>query len=137
MDLNTIIEIGSSAEQGLTVVDELTVGHTVAGMPMVFATPQMIQHMEVVAAAAIHPRLPEGWVSVGTRIDVEHKAATPVGFEVTTTATVVAIDGPLVTFDVVSRDNIEEIGRGRHVRAVIEMQRFRGGLERKIDKRPE
>jgi predicted thioesterase len=136
MKLEDLVPIGTTNEQTLRVTDELTVGFSVAGMPMVFATPQMIQHMEVVCAAAIAPLLPDGWVSVGTLVNVQHLAATPVGFDVTTTCTVVEAVGPLVTFELLAKDDVEIIGKGRHVRAAVEFERFIAGTERKRAQRP-
>jgi len=106
MKLEDLVPVGTTNEQTIQVTDELTVGFSVAGMPMVFATPQMIQHMEVVCAAAIAPLLPDGWISVGTTVDVQHLAATPVGFNVTTKCTVVEVSGPMVTFEVVAEDMV-------------------------------
>jgi len=136
MKLEDLVPVGTTNEQTIQVTDELTVGFSVAGMPMVFATPQMIQHMEVVCAAAIAPLLPDGWISVGTTVDVQHLAATPVGFNVTTKCTVVEVSGPMVTFEVVAEDGVEAVGKGRHVRAAVELERFMVGVERKEQQRP-
>jgi predicted thioesterase len=136
MKLEDLVPVGTTNEQTIEVTDELTVGFSVAGMPMVFATPQMIQHMEVVCAAAIGPLLPDGWISVGTMVEVQHLAATPVGFNVTTKCTVVEVSGPMVTFEVVAEDGVETVGKGRHVRAAVEFDRFIVGIERKEQQRP-
>jgi len=73
------LDNGMTAEQRVTVTSEMTVGHFVAHMPQVYATPMMILHMEMASGAAIGPRLPEGFVSVGMDVKVRHLAATPVG----------------------------------------------------------
>lgn len=126
------IEIGATLTREIEVVTELTVGYAVAGMPFVFATPQMINHMEIVCAELIADRLPPGWVSVGTRVEVEHLAATPVGMRVATTATVVGVNDRSVTFDVSASDGTDTIGRGRHCRGLVAMERFLAGMERKL-----
>jgi len=126
------IEVGATLTRELEVVTELTVGHAVAGMPFVFATPQMINHMEIVCAELIADALPPGWVSVGTRVEVEHLAATPVGMRVATTATVVEVADRMVTFEVSASDGVDTIGRGRHCRGLVAMDRFLAGLERKL-----
>ena len=77
------IPVGASASKSVVVTRELTVAHFHPDMPEVYGTPLMIYLMEVAAADAIHKYLPEGWVSVGVRVDVKHLAATPVGLTVT------------------------------------------------------
>ncbi len=126
------IDVGATLTREIEVTRELIVGHVVAGMPFVLATPQMINHMEIVCAELITNSLPPGWVSVGTRVDVEHLAATPVGMRVATTATVVDVNDRSVTFDVSASDGIDTIGRGRHCRGLVAMERFLAGMERKL-----
>ena len=128
MSLELQIPKGASASRTVTVTPDLTVHHHHDGMPEVYGTPMMIYLMEVAAAAAIQPHLPAGWVSVGARVDVEHLAATPVGFEVTARATVVEVGDKTVTFEVEAHDGVEVIGRGRHVRAPIDLARFERGM---------
>src|SRR5690554_4929319 len=118
------VPIGTTATEVVEVTPERTVGHFLPGMPAVFATPMMIHLMETAAAAAVKPYLPEGWTSVGTHVDVRHLAATPVGFEVTATAKVVARDERTVTFEVEAHDGIDLVGSGTHVRAPVEQSRF-------------
>ena len=74
---------GVSGERVETVTQAMTVGALVDGMPFVYSTPYMITVMEVVAEHSVAKLLPSGWVSVGTRVDVKHLKATPVGFSVT------------------------------------------------------
>jgi fluoroacetyl-CoA thioesterase len=71
------VAIGMTAEK--TVTHEMTVGHFVANMPQVYATPMLILHMEMASGSAIASHLPAGFVSVGTGVKVRHLAATPVG----------------------------------------------------------
>ena len=131
-----LVPVGTTNEETIEVTDELTVGFVLAGMPMVYATPQMIQHIEVVCGAALRPLLPDGWISVGTLVNVQHLAATPVGFSVTTKCTVAEVSGPMVTFDVVVEDGVDTVGKGQHVRAAVEFERFLVGLGRKEQQRP-
>ena len=62
------VRIGMSAEMTATVSREMTVGHFVAGMPQVYATPMMILHMEMASGSAIAAHLLEGFVSVGMNV---------------------------------------------------------------------
>jgi fluoroacetyl-CoA thioesterase len=118
------IPINTSASETVTVTRELTVGHLIPGMPEVYGTPFMIYLMEHAAAEAIKPLLPPGWISVGTLVNVRHLAATPVGFSVTATATVVSVSRHLITFAVKAHDGVDLIGEGTHERAVVELDRL-------------
>jgi fluoroacetyl-CoA thioesterase len=72
MDALDNVTIGMTAEQVVTVTAEMTVGHFVAQMPQVYATPMMILHMEMAAGSAIASHQPEGFVRVGMDVKVRH-----------------------------------------------------------------
>jgi predicted thioesterase len=118
------IPLGASASKSVVVTRELTVAHFHPDMPEVYGTPLMIYLMEVAAADAIQPFLPEGWVSVGVVVNVKHLAATPVGHTVTATAEVISVEDNTVVFAVEAHDGTEQIGQGRHVRAPVHLERF-------------
>jgi predicted thioesterase len=101
----------------------------------VYGTPMMIYLMEVASSEAIQVYLPEGWVSVGVGVNIQHLAATPVGFTVTAKAEVVAVSDNTVTLKVEAYDDVEKIGEGAHVRAPIEMARFGKRVNEKAVKR--
>jgi fluoroacetyl-CoA thioesterase len=102
-----------------------------AALPPVLATPVMIMMMENAALNAIKPYLDVGESAVGTHVDVRHLAATPVGKRVTASARVKRVAGRHLEFDVWAMEGSEEIGRGSHVRAVIDMAKFLGRLRSK------
>jgi fluoroacetyl-CoA thioesterase len=118
------IAIGMTAERSVTVTDDLTVAHFVPTMPKVYATPMMILLMETASSAAIAPQLPEGFVSVGTEVNIRHLAATPVGHVARAVARVIAIDGRSVLFEVEAFDGDRKIGDGTHRRGVINVAKF-------------
>jgi fluoroacetyl-CoA thioesterase len=124
MDARHVIEIGMSAERRLVVPVERTVGHFVPGMPMVYATPMMILEMEMASADAINPHLENGWVTVGTEVDIRHLAASPVGATVRTTAKVVAVARRVIRFEVEAFDGERKIGEGRHARGLVNVESF-------------
>jgi len=103
-------------------------------LPQVFATPMMVTIMENAALNAIRDYLEPGESAVGTVVNVRHLAATPVGHQVTATATVTKVDGRRIEFDVSARDEIEEIGTGTHERMLVDMARLGSKLAAK--KRP-
>ena len=86
------VTIGMTAQKTVTVTSEMTVGHFVARMPQVYATPMMILHIEMASGSAIASHLPEGFVSVGMDVKVRHLAATPVGRTVRAISCVIQID---------------------------------------------
>ena len=122
------IPVGAAASQSVLVTRELTVAHFHADMPEVYGTPMMIYLMEVAAAAAIKQYLPAGWVTVGTVVDIEHLAPTPVGRTVTASAKVLAVEGKVVRFAVEAHDGVRQVGRGRHERAAIQLEKFMARL---------
>ena len=69
-------------------------------------TPRLLAWCEAATCAAIDPTLPEGSTSVGTRVELEHRAASPVGAEVRVTASASYVDGRLHRFTVVARHTV-------------------------------
>lgn len=128
------IPVGVAATKSVIVTREMTVANFHSHMPEVFGTPMMIYLMEVAAADAIQAYLPEGWVSVGVGVNIQHLAATPIGFTVTAKATVVSVADDSVTFSVEAHDGIDPIGTGTHIRAPIEMARFLKKVKMKAEK---
>jgi fluoroacetyl-CoA thioesterase len=95
-----------------------------ATLPPVLATPVLIMALENAALEAIKPYFEPGESAVGTGVDVLHLAATPVGRRIAAFAEVIASDGRRIDFRVHALDGSEEIGRGTHSRAVIDLARF-------------
>jgi fluoroacetyl-CoA thioesterase len=95
-----------------------------ATLPPVLATPVMIMAMENAALNAIKPFLAAGQSAVGTRVDVQHLAATPVGRQVVARAQVTRVDGRRIDFSIEATDGVAVIGQGTHERLVIDMARF-------------
>ncbi len=95
-----------------------------ATLPAVLATPVMIMAMENAALNAIKPYFASGESAVGTRVDVRHLAATPIGRRIVAFAEVTGVVGRHLEFRVNAMDGAEEIGRGTHERVVIDMAQF-------------
>jgi predicted thioesterase len=113
-----------SAERTLIVPPEQTVGHLLAGMPMVFATPMMILQMELASGDAIRAQLVPGWVTVGTEVDIRHLAASAVGATIRTTAKVIEVERRVIRFEVAAFDGERRIGDGRHGRGLVNVEAF-------------
>ncbi|MGJ4941760.1 thioesterase family protein [Bradyrhizobium sp. HKCCYLS1011] len=125
MDARDIIKIGLRAERILVVPPERTVGHFLAHMPMVYATPMMILEMEMTSGDAISAALPEGWVTVGTEVEVKHLAAAPVGATIRTTAEVIEVERRVIRFAVAAFHGDLKIGEGRHGRGLVNVAQFK------------
>ena len=93
-------------------------------LPPVLATPVMIMAMENAALEALKPYFEAGESAVGTRVDVTHLAPTPVGRRIVAEAEVTSSNGRQIEFRVRALDGTEEIGRGSHSRALIDLARF-------------
>lgn len=93
-------------------------------LPPVFSTPYLILIMENAALNAIKKYLEAGESAVGTRVDVRHLVATPVGHEVIGHAEVTGTDGRRIFFRVWAMDGEEEIGTGTHERTVVDISRI-------------
>ena len=100
-------------------------------MPPVFATAQMISFVEWTCVWALAPYLLPDQRTVGTRVEMTHTAATPVGMRVTAEVELVAFDGRTLRFKALCRDEREIIGEGFHERTVIDNARFLARIARK------
>jgi fluoroacetyl-CoA thioesterase len=130
------IPIGTQASFVLVVAPEhLASRFKDATLPAVLATPVMIMAMENAALNAIKPYFEPGESAVGTRVDVKHLGATPVGRRVTAFAEVTGTKGRHIEFRVRAMDEAEEIGTGTHARVVIDLATFSERLAAKfVDK---
>ena len=102
-----------------------------SGAVPVFATPSLVGLMETAAMEALRGRLSDGDTTVGTRIEVSHLAATPLGDEVRAEATLTSVDGRRLTFEIVAHDSSQKIGEGRHERVIVSRERFVARLARR------
>ena len=124
MDARDVIKIGMSAERILTVTPDRTVRHVLPTMPAVFGTPMMIMEIEWASTDAVSRHLREGWVTVGTEVDIRHLGASAVGAVIRTTATVTAVERRVIRFEVAAFDGVRRIGEGRHARGLVNLVSF-------------
>lgn len=123
---------GLKGSAALLVDEAHTAPRIGSGRVHVLATPVMINLMEAAALDAAEHLLRPGSQSLGTRLDVSHVAATPVGMRVRATAEVTEVDGNRVTFRVEAHDEAELIGEGTHERIVVDVERFDRRVRRKL-----
>jgi fluoroacetyl-CoA thioesterase len=127
------IPVGATGTFSLVVMpDHLASRFKDVTLPPVLATPVMIMVMENAALNAIKPYLDAAESALGTRVDVRHLAATPVGRRVTGEARVTAVDGRRIEFSIRATDGDEEIGVGTHERMVIQLAKFAERMKAKF-----
>lgn len=117
----------------LTVVVDESMTADRLGNPgvKVFATPALVRYFEGVSLQLLAPEMEEGQGSVGTRLDVRHLAATPVGMEITFQATLTEVDGRRLAFRLEATDEKEKIGEGLHERFLVDMEKFLSRVQAK------
>jgi fluoroacetyl-CoA thioesterase len=98
----------------------------------VLATLKLLASFEQAAARAVAPHLLPGQTTVGTHLEMDHFAPTPEGLTAVVTATLEEVVGPRLTFAIEVRDDLEPVGKGAHVRYIVDRAEF---LERIRDKK--
>ncbi len=114
------------ATLAFTVTDDDTARALGSGDLAVLATPRLLAWCEAATCAALADSLTAEQTSVGTRVQLEHVGASPVGAAVRVTASVAYVDGRLVRFEVVAHQGTEEkvVGHGEVTRVVVDRERF-------------
>ena len=107
-----------------TVNENITAKMMGSGDMPVLATPAMVAMMENTAMNAVAELLDDGETTVGSMINTTHVRPSAIGAEITVTATLVAVDGRKLTFDVMAKDGENMICEGEHVRFVVDKERF-------------
>lgn len=113
------IPIGARGAAEETVEFEHTLTSHHAELPPVYSTPDMIRLMEMAAFHALQPYCEGDEITVGTSINIEHRAASGMGARIKAEATLESFDGRFYTLRVTTRDDVQEIGRGTVGRAVV------------------
>jgi predicted thioesterase len=117
----------------LTVTRERTIDF-MGEAARVYATPMLVRDIEMACRELLLAHLDPGEDSVGTRVEIDHIAATLMGMEVELTARVAEVNGRAVTFDVEARDSVEPVCRCRHARFVVDVAKTAQRLAAKAQK---
>ena len=118
------IPIGARGEAEETVEFDHTLTSHHPELPPVYSTPDMIRLMETAAFHALQPFCEGDEITVGTSINVEHRAASGIGARIKAQAVLESLDGRFYTLRVTARDDAQEIGRGTVGRALVSMGKF-------------
>lgn len=126
------LEIGIKGSSDCTVTLNDTAKALGSGGLDVLSTPKLIALIENAALLGVRPYLDEGMDTVGTRLDVKHLAATPVGMKVHAEAELIEIDRRRLVFSVKAWDETELVGEGTHERFIVDMAKFTAKCNAKL-----
>jgi predicted thioesterase len=124
------LQTGLETTQRITVDRDRTIGFMGEAL-RVYATPSMTRDMEVTCRDFLIEFLDEGENSVGARIELDHMGPSLLGTYVEVTATVAEVDGRKVVFTFEVHDALDQVGRGKHIRYVVNLDKQRERLEAK------
>ena len=119
-----MIETGIIGKEEMLVTDAVTAKVLGSGGLNVFATPAMIALSEKTALKSVLSYLPEGQSTVGTKVDISHIAATPVGMKVRCETELIEVDRRRLVFSVNVYDEVEKIAEGTHERFIVDDNKF-------------
>ncbi|MBN2287418.1 MAG: thioesterase family protein [Tissierellales bacterium] len=122
MDFNVTIGLTHTTENIVAYKD--TAASLGSGFVEVLATPMMIAVMEGTCAACVAAYLPEGFSTVGTHVNVSHKAAVKIGETYFTECELIDVDRKKLTFRVKTYTQNQLVGEGTHERFIIDMAKF-------------
>jgi fluoroacetyl-CoA thioesterase len=124
------LKAGLELSKAVTVDESRCIGF-MGKEGMVYATPRMVSDVEYACRDFLLQHLDQGEDSVGAHVSIDHLAATPLGLEVRIEAKITEVDRRKVTFEFTVQDPIEQCGRGKHVRFVVETAKSRERLAAK------
>lgn len=127
------IAVGIKGRAEDVVREENTAQAVGSGTLPVFATPAMTALMEKAAWTSLAPYLEEGESTVGTKLEITHDSATPLGLKVWAESEVTAVEGKRIVFHVSAYDEKGLIGQGTHERFLITNDRFLAKAGRKLE----
>ena len=119
-----MLEKGLKGSYSVVVSDTNTAKTMKSGDLEVFATPSLVAIMEAASVEAIRNEIDEGYTTVGIRIEINHTAPSVTGNTVTAAAEVIDVDSRQITFKVSERDENGVVGEGKHIRCIVNKERF-------------
>ena len=118
------VPAGARGEASETVEFKHTLTAHHPELPPVYSTPDMVRLMETAAFHALQPYCEADEITVGTSINVQHRAASGIGSHIKADAVLESFDGRFYTLRVTACDKTQEIGRGTVGRAVVSVGKF-------------
>ena len=127
--MKSSLKVGLAASKSVEVDESRCIGF-MGREAAVYATPRMVNDVEYTCRDMLLEHLDEAEDSVGAHVSIDHLAPTPMGMKVRVEVRIVEVDRRKVVFEFTVKD-IEEVGRGRHVRFVVEKAKTRERLAAK------
>lgn len=131
--MKTSLVAGIASTTNLTVDRDRTIDF-MGEDARVYATPMLVRDIEMACRELLLAHLDPGEDSVGTRVEIDHIAATLLGMPVAISVKLVELNGRAVTFEVEARDSVEPICRGRHSRFIVDVAKTAQRLATKAQK---
>ncbi len=131
--MKTSLVSGVQSTTRLTVTRDRTIDF-MGEAARVYATPMLVRDIEIACRDLLLAHLDAGEDSVGTRVEIDHIAATLLDMEVELTVRVAEVNGRAVVFEVEARDGVEPICRGRHGRFIVDVAKTAQRLTAKAQK---
>lgn len=124
MNLSTLLKVGDTSINEYIVNPENTADSIGNEGVIVLSTPSMVGFMEDTATQIVTRKIPENYRPVGTKVNIEHINSTPIGAKVTIKATLIAVEGRKLIFDVEAFNEKCKIGFGRYEQHIIDLSKF-------------
>lgn len=128
--MKTTLVAGIAAKRNYRIDRERTIDF-MGEQARVYATPMLVRDIEMACRDLLLEHLDPGEDSVGTRVEIDHLAATLLGMKVTITATLAELKGRAAVFEVSASDALDVICRGRHGRFIANVEQVRQRLKQK------
>ena len=125
------LEVGRSYQNQTRVEEWMTAQKAGNAGVDVLSTPMLLQLVEEAAMQCVAPTLEPGTVTLGTHAEINHIAATPVGFIVRVEVEVITVDGKRIAFAFSAFDEREKIAEGTHERYATDLAKFKERIEEK------
>jgi fluoroacetyl-CoA thioesterase len=125
------LRAGMAFEKTMTVTESVVARHLAGKGIGVLSTPEMVRFIEECALEGVLPFLQPGQDTVGTRVDVRHIAATPMGMKVTARCTLVEVDRRRLAFTVEVHDELDKVGEGTHERFIVDGEKHQQRIAEK------
>ena len=132
------LRVGMVFEKTMTVTETQAAKHLegvqTADSVRVLSTPELVRFVEVAALEGVRSFLNAGQETVGTRVDIRHLAATPVGMRVTARCTLTEIDRRHLAFSFEVHDELDKVGEGTHERFIVDLEKQQVRLRDKLSR---
>jgi len=126
------LQVGMTFEKTITVTEAFTAQHLAGQGIGVFSTPELVRFVEICALEGVRPLLQPGQDTVGTKVDIKHLAATPIGMRVTARCTLVEIDRRRLGFTFEVHDELDKVSEGSHDRFIVDKDKQQQRLQEKL-----